>query len=78
MRVYCIKLTVAFILISLISHAQSYTIIQYSVPEGLPSSEVYEIYEDHEGFIWFATDNGVTRFDGAGFENFYDHNQKKL
>jgi len=44
--------------------AQSYSHVQYSVPEGLPSAEVYDICQDKKGFIWFATDNGVVRFDG--------------
>ncbi len=39
--------------------------INYSISEGMPSNEVYDIYQDTEGFLWFATDNGVVRFDGA-------------
>jgi signal transduction histidine kinase/ligand-binding sensor domain-containing protein len=50
---------------------QSFTIYNYSVPDGLPSSEVYEIYQDSNGFLWFATDNGVTKFDGTHFQNFH-------
>ena len=38
--------------------------------DGLPSSEVYEVFEDRQGFIWFATDNGVSRYDGYTFENY--------
>lgn len=45
--------------------AQFFTIYNYSVPEGLPSSEVYEVYQDRKGFLWFATDNGIVRFDGS-------------
>lgn len=46
----------------------------YNEQNGLPSSEVYYIYEDHEGFIWFATDNGVVRFDGGEFKLFNKSN----
>jgi signal transduction histidine kinase/ligand-binding sensor domain-containing protein len=49
---------------------QSFTTINYSVAEGLPSSEVYEVYQDREGFLWFATDNGVVRFDGSEMQKF--------
>ena len=42
----------------------------FTVDEGLPSSEVYEILQDRQGFIWFATDNGLSRFNGYQFENF--------
>jgi signal transduction histidine kinase len=36
----------------------------YSFREGVPSNEVYEIFQDSKGFIWFATDHGVAKFDG--------------
>jgi signal transduction histidine kinase/ligand-binding sensor domain-containing protein len=49
---------------------QSFTIYNYSVPDGLASSEVYDIFQDSHGFLWFATDNGVTKFDGSQFQNF--------
>jgi signal transduction histidine kinase len=49
---------------------QDFTTINYSVSEGLPSSEVYEVFEDSRGFLWFGTDNGVVRFDGFELEKF--------
>ncbi len=48
--------------------AQSFTVYNYSIPEGLPSSEVYEVFQDSHGFLWFATDNGVVKFDGKQME----------
>jgi len=48
----------------------SYKHIQYGVEHGIPSSEVYEVLEDHDGFMWFGTDGGVARFDGYEFQNF--------
>jgi ligand-binding sensor domain-containing protein len=38
--------------------------------EGLPSDNVYDALVDSDGFIWFSTDNGVSRFDGSVFQNF--------
>lgn len=32
---------------------------------GLPSNRVRDIVQDNEGFMWFATDGGVVRFDGT-------------
>lgn len=43
---------------------------QYTVDDGLPSSEVYHAFQDSKGYIWFATANGVSRFDGNNFQNF--------
>lgn len=42
----------------------------YTVEDGLPSSEVYDIIQDSKGYMWFATDRGVSRFDGYRFQNF--------
>jgi ligand-binding sensor domain-containing protein len=42
----------------------------YTSDNGLPSSEIYHSYQDSLGYIWFATSNGVSRFDGNTFENY--------
>lgn len=39
-------------------------LIKYSIRDGLPSTEVYNLFQDTHGFIWFATDHGVVKFDG--------------
>ena len=50
--------------------AQSPVFRHYTNNDGLPSSEVYFITQDKKGYIWFATDMGVSRFDGYHFKNF--------
>ncbi|WP_378174130.1 two-component regulator propeller domain-containing protein [Aquimarina sp. SS2-1] len=52
------------------SYSQTHIYTHYGVDEGLPSSEVYDIYQDKEGYIWFATDKGLSRFNGSEFKNF--------
>ncbi len=47
---------------------------QYTVNEGLPSSVVYDIAQDSAGYIWIATDHGVSCYDGYTFSNFTTHN----
>ncbi len=42
----------------------------YTSSEGLASSQVYEMMQDREGYMWFATANGVSRFDGHKFTNY--------
>lgn len=50
---------------------QQYNFIKYSVAEGLPQSQVYDMCEDSRGYIWFGTQGGgLSRFDGLNFENF--------
>lgn len=50
--------------------AQEYNYLQYTVADGMPSNTVYDVKQDKEGFIWLATDAGVTRFDGRKFVTF--------
>lgn len=49
---------------------QEFIYTHYGVDEGLPSSEVYNIYQDAQGYIWFATDKGLSRYNGYEFKNF--------
>ena len=38
--------------------------------EGLSNSLINEVYQDHFGFIWVATEDGLNRFDGIKFKHF--------
>ena len=42
----------------------------FTMEEGLPGNDVYDILSATSGYIWFATDNGVSRYDGHTFENY--------
>ena len=46
---------------------------QLSTINGLSNSNVFGITQDHQGFIWFATEDGLNRFDGKNFVT-YRHN----
>lgn len=50
--------------------AQGPSYVHYGTEEGLPSNMVYSIITDKRGFLWFATDRGVARFNGISFERF--------
>ncbi len=41
------------------------------VADGLPNSTVYDLAQDSVGHIWAATFNGVARYDGLRFRNYY-------
>jgi ligand-binding sensor domain-containing protein len=41
----------------------------YSPSDGLPGSQINYLMQDSKGFIWIATDKGVSRFDGQRFKN---------
>lgn len=39
----------------------------FGVDDGLPSSIVYKLAEDRDGFIWIGTHDGLARYDGVSF-----------
>jgi len=46
---------------------------QLSTLDGLSNSNVFGVTQDHQGFIWFATEDGLNRFDGNNLVT-YRHN----
>jgi len=55
------------------SYSQSGRI--FSADSELTSSLINDIYTDHKGFIWIATEDGLNKYDGAKFVN-YKHEKK--
>src|SRR5262245_51977186 len=50
--------------------AQQLSIRHYGVSEGLPNNRVTAIHQDAKGYVWFATYEGLSRFDGYRFINY--------
>ena len=67
-----------FILISIFGFAQNpyYHSIDKSI--GLPSNSVYDIYQDKKGFMWFATNKGICRYDGSKFISYTSDSQSSV
>src|SRR5437870_8669147 len=42
----------------------------YTTADGLPHNVINKIVRDSRGFLWFCTDDGLSRFDGYEFINF--------
>ena len=53
-----------------ILQSQNKNFINYSVDDDLQSSTIYYAMQDSKGYLWFATDNGVSKFDGYEFKNY--------
>lgn len=43
----------------------------YTINEGLSSNNIRCLFQDNNGFIWIGTKDGLNRFDGSEFLNFY-------
>jgi len=60
-----------YLLVSgIIARSQDFSYSHYDVKDGLAGSIVYCAAEDKEGFLWFGTEAGLSRFDGTRFKNF--------
>ena len=57
-------------LLPLTVFSQEYGYTQYKSKDGLAGSTVYSMVQDKEGFLWFGTEGGLSRFDGTHFKNF--------
>ncbi|MDR0866171.1 MAG: hybrid sensor histidine kinase/response regulator, partial [Candidatus Symbiothrix sp.] len=42
----------------------------YSIEDGLPQYTIMDILQDRKGFMWFATWDGISKFDGHTFYNY--------
>lgn len=50
--------------------SQEYVYKNFTTNDGLSSSEVYDILQDKKGILWFATDRGLTSYDGYEFRKY--------
>ena len=61
---------VLFLIFFINIHSQTPSYYHYTSSDGLASSTVYDIIQDKDGFMWFATANGISKFDGNHFATF--------
>lgn len=66
---YCFLLVI--VAISSKTVAQQYHFVGYSTEEGLAQSQVYDLVQDKHYNIWVATLDGLSKFNGKSFKNFY-------
>ena len=67
-RIFQILLVFIVFQYTLLAQIPGFT--QFNINNGLPSNTVYDINQDENGFLWIATDYGLSRFDGVNFKNF--------
>ncbi|MEO1448733.1 MAG: histidine kinase [Bacteroidota bacterium] len=49
---------------------------RFTRDDGLPSNEIYSLYEDRHGYLWIGSDGGLTRYDGYDFITYSNKAQK--
>ena len=50
---------------------QRLNLSKYNNASGLPQNYVYSIVQDNNGYIWIATAEGLARYDGVNFRNYF-------
>jgi len=56
------------------SEFKNYIHRMWTSDHGLPQNSVYSVVQDKDGFMWFATAEGLVKFDGIKFELFDKRN----
>lgn len=70
-RLHHIILFLALCLIGVCSaQAEDYFFRHISMEQGLPQMSIADVYQDSEGYMWFATRQGAARYDGRSMEVF--------
>lgn len=68
-----LKVTLFLLLASTtITYAQTSKLDELTIEDGLTQGMIHDILQDSLGFMWFATKDGLNRYDGYGFE-LYSH-----
>lgn len=59
-----------FVLFYFSGISQKYNVLNFSTSDGLPSQIVNDVFQDSDGYFWFATQSGVSKFNGHEFIDF--------
>jgi diguanylate cyclase (GGDEF)-like protein len=69
-RIGLIRVLACWLAFTAVLPAQQYVFRAFRQAEGLKNLAVNSIATDRSGFLWIATENGVYRFLGSGFERY--------
>jgi len=70
LRYYFTILLFLFISSELSSQSKDIQFEHITITEGLPHDHIYGITQDHLGFLWFTTPNGLVKYDGFTFKTY--------
>jgi len=64
--------------IELSDYSRDFVVQNWTVDDGLPQNSVLGITQTPDGYLWFATYNGLVRFDGVKFTVFDTSNTPEM
>jgi ligand-binding sensor domain-containing protein len=77
----CLTINIFLLLLTSFDYrsvAQQYIFTSYSSGDGLVSNYVRQVFQDSKGFLWIATQEGISKYDGYRFTNYDTHNGLSL
>ncbi len=66
----CEFLALAPLVLANFAAAQSLPLRRFDIADGLAHTRVNHVFQDSRGYLWCGTWEGLSRFDGAHFENY--------
>ena len=66
-KAFCLLVAILF---APLLQAQKVAFENHTLKTGLPQNSVYDIAQDQQGYIWFATQSGAARFDGYTYKHY--------
>jgi signal transduction histidine kinase/ligand-binding sensor domain-containing protein/DNA-binding response OmpR family regulator len=71
-------LAIALVTLSQFLKAEVFSFRHYKAEDGLSFNTVRNIIQDHNGFIWLGTEDGLNRFDGYSFKTYRNNKTNNL
>lgn len=62
----------------MVLHSQTPYYLHFNEDNGLPSDYVYNVFQDKKGFIWIASNAGLSKYDGFEFITYPTRSSKSL
>ena len=56
---------------SFVASAQDIDFDHIKMQDGIPDNTVRDIFQDSRGYMWFATFNGLCRYDGKNYHTYH-------
>jgi len=72
-RTICVRIGLAISLVAAmatVARSEQLPLKTYTIADGLVSNKISRIVRDSRGFLWFCTEEGLSRFDGYTFTNY--------
>lgn len=77
-KILKIQVLILFLFLSINAQNNSTFYKLYTIQNGINNNQINDIVEDNKGYIWVADKEGLSRFDGFNFINFFPENFPSL